>query len=397
MLARTLKGAFTAAEEPVGAGFEEHNRMVERLWRDFRENKHERVPVLWSMNDRMIVLHAKRNLRGFTYHQVYSDPEAMLQVQLEFERWRRLNVWADWEMGLPREWSVSVCFHNVYESAWLGAPLYFPPNSVPDVRPFLMSESDVRSFIARGTPDPFSGFMARVRRFYEYFLEKKESGFTYLDRPIGQVGAPIGTDGPFTVAYNITGGFVLKLLYRNRRLAEEFLWFLTEAIIERMKAWHRLLKVQFPHEGFGFADDAIQNLSPGVYREVVLPLHREIVRTFCAGRPSIHLCGSVMHLLRVLKEELNIAAIDTGFPIDLGKAREVLGDDVLIRGGVRVVTLEHGPLEKIEEEVRAVLSSGVVKGRRFIFGEANNVTPGTPEQHLNYTYELVRRHGRFEE
>ncbi|MEM1692236.1 MAG: hypothetical protein QXK45_06160, partial [Thermofilaceae archaeon] len=99
MLARTLKGAFTAAEEPVGAGFEEHNRMVERLWRDFRENKHERVPVLWSMNDRMIVLHAKRNLRGFTYHQVYSDPEAMLQVQLEFERWRRLNVWADWEMG----------------------------------------------------------------------------------------------------------------------------------------------------------------------------------------------------------------------------------------------------------------------------------------------------------
>ena len=383
-------------EGGAGVDYELHNEMVRKLWRDFSLNRHERVPVVWSMNDRMVVLHPGRNRWGFTYAEIYSNPEAMLRAQLEFERWRRLNVLADWEMGLPEEWSVSVNFHNVYESAWLGAPLYFAPNSVPDVKPFLTSESRVAEFVRRGPPDPFSGFMARVREFYEHFLERKESGFTYMGRPIGHVGAPIGTDGPFTVAYNVTGGLILRLLFRNRRLAEDFLWLVTEAIIERMKAWHRLLKVPFPREGFGFADDAIQNLSPQMYREVVLPLHREIVRTFCVGRPSIHLCGSVMHLLGVLKEELNIASIDTGFPIDLGKAREVLGEDVLIRGGVRVTTLELGPPESIEREVRAVLGSGVTRGKRFIFGEANNVTPATPEGHLNYTYRLVVELGRLD-
>lgn len=376
--------------------FELHNEEVSCLWEDFRINKHKRIPVTWGMNNRMIVLNEELNVKNYVYEKIFDDPETMLQVELEFECWRRHNVYADWEMGLPEEWSPSVHFQNVYESAWFGAPLYFPDKSVPDVFPFLRNEDDVRSFMKRGKPEPFSGFMARIKNFYEYFLKKKEEGYTYLGRPIGNISAPIGTDGPFTIATNITGGYVVKLLYLNRSLAEDFLWFITESIIERMKAWHRLLKVSFPYEGFGFADDSIQLLSPKAYREFVLPLHKKIVNTFCSGRPGIHLCGAVIHHLKTLKEELNISSIDTGFPIDLGKAREVLGEDVVIQGGVRVTTLKQGPLGKIEEEVRSVLGSGVTKGKRFVFRDANNVAPKTPIENLNFTYNLVKRIGLYE-
>ncbi|MEM4169904.1 MAG: uroporphyrinogen decarboxylase family protein, partial [Thermoproteota archaeon] len=333
----------------------------------------------------------------YAYETIFNDPETMLRVELEFEYWKRHNVYADWEMGLPKEWTIPVQFQNVYESAWFGAPISFSANSVPDIFPFLKNEDEVRAFMEKGMPEPFSGFMARVRSFYEYFLKRKEEGYTYFGRPIGNISAPIGTDGPFTIATNITGGYVVKLLYLNRGLAEEFLWFITESIIERMKAWHRLLKVSFPYEGFGFADDSIQLLSPKAYREFVLPLHKKIVNTFCSGRPGIHLCGAVIQHLKTLREELNISSIDTGFPFDLGKAREILGEDVIIQGGVKVTILEYGPLSKIEEEVRGILSSGVTRGKRFIFRDANNVAPNTPVEHLNFTYQLVKRSGLYEE
>ncbi|MEM2057082.1 MAG: GNAT family N-acetyltransferase [Thermoproteota archaeon] len=378
-------------------GFEQHNEMVLSLWKDFRVNKHKRIPVTWGMNDRMIVLNKELNVKNYAYETIFNDPETMLRVELEFEYWKRHNVYADWEMGLPKEWTIPVQFQNVYESAWFGAPIYFSANSVPDIFPFLKNEDEVRAFMEKGMPEPFSGFMARVRSFYEYFLKMKEEGYIYCGRPIGHVSAPIGTDGPFTIATNITGGYVVKLLYRNRGLAERLLWFMTEAIIERMKAWHRLLNVSFPYEGFGFADDSIQLLSPKAYREFVLPLHKKIVNTFCSGRPGIHLCGAVIQHLKILKEELNISSIDTGFPLDLGKARDILGEDVVIQGGVRVTTLKQGPLSKIEDEVKSILGSGVTKGKRFVFRDANNVAPNTPVEHLNFTYQLVKRIGQYEE
>lgn len=375
--------------------FEQHNDVARQIWDDFKSNKHHRIPVTWGMNDRMLILNKDLNLRNYSYEEIFINPDIMMQVELEFEHWRRHNVFADWEMGLPREWDLPVQFQNVYESAWFGARLYFSETSVPDIVPFLKSVDDVKDFVKKGKPEPFYGFMARVKNFYEYFIEKKEGGFTYLERPIGNVSAPIGTDGPFTIATNITGGYIVKLLYLNEGLAEEFLWFITDAIIERMKAWHKLLKVSFPYEGFGFADDSIQLLSPKAYAKFVLPLHKRIVKTFCVGRPSIHLCGAVMQHLKTLKEELNICSIDTGFPLDLGKAREILEGDVIIYGGVRVTTLRYGPINKIEEEVKGVLNSGVTRGKRFVFRDANNVAPNTPVEHLNHVYELIKRLGVY--
>ncbi|MEM2089427.1 MAG: uroporphyrinogen decarboxylase family protein, partial [Thermoproteota archaeon] len=70
---------------------------------------------------------------------------------------------------------------------------------------------------------------------------------------------------------------------------------------------------------------------------------------------------------------------------------------VVIQGGVRVTTLKQGPLSKIEDEVKSILGSGVTKGKRFVFRDANNVAPNTPIEHLNFTYQLVKRIGQYEE
>ncbi|MBS7625182.1 hypothetical protein KEJ29_06370 [Candidatus Bathyarchaeota archaeon] len=375
--------------------FEEHNADVKRLWKEFAEGRPHRIPVLWSMNYKMILLDPSLNVWGYSFMDVFEKPDVMLRVILEFEYWKRHNVWCDWEMGLPDKWDIAVSFQNVYESAWLGAPIFYSSANVPDIRPFLRSKEDMRKFMERGIPDPFSGFMSRVKRFYEYFLERREEGFTFKGVPIGSVGAPIGTDGPFTIAVNITGGEIIKVLCSDPSFAEEFLWFITNAIIERMKSWHKLLGRSFPYEDFSFADDSIQLLSPNLYRRFVLPLHKEIVKTFCSGRPGIHLCGAIEQHLKILKEELNIRYIDTGFPLNLERAREILGEDVIIRGNLNIMTLLEGPKERIGKETLMIINSQVTRGRRFIFGEGNNVAPRTPPEHLNYAYEIVKKCGEY--
>jgi uroporphyrinogen-III decarboxylase len=373
--------------------FEKHNAEVKNLWNDFQRRAHRRVPVSWSMSYKMLLLDPKLNRAGYSFESCFSNPDVMLKVQLEFDYWRRHNVWADWEMGLPEKWDVGVNFQNIYESAWLGGEIFYAKNQVPDIRPFLRKPEEMEVFMRRGIPDPMSGFMDKVKRFYDHFIEARDRGFTYAGRPLGEIALPIGTDGPFTIAMNITGGSILKYLHSNPSFFERFLQHVNSALIERMKAWHKLKGVSFPYEGFGFADDSIQLLSPKAYERFVLPLHKEIIKTFCIGRPDIHLCGNINHLLEALKIGLDIKSLDSGYPLDLKMARAILGDDVVIRGNLHVMTLLYGPMEKIRSETLNILHSGVLKGKMFIFGEGNNVAPLTPVENLNYAYGVVREHG----
>jgi uroporphyrinogen-III decarboxylase len=71
----------------------------------------------------------------------------------------------------------------------------------------------------------------------------------------------------------------------------------------------------------------------------------------------------------------------------------VLGEDVVIRGNLHIMTLLEGPKEKLREETLKILNSGVLKGKKFIFGDGNNVAPFTPVENMNYAYKVVREHG----
>jgi uroporphyrinogen-III decarboxylase len=79
----------------------------------------------------------------------------------------------------------------------------------------------------------------------------------------------------------------------------------------------------------------------------------------------------------------------------LEKAREILGEDVTIRGNLHIATLYEGPKEKIEKETLRIIGSSVTRGRKFIFGEGNNVAPNTPSENLNYAYQVAKRHGKY--
>jgi len=80
----------------------------------------------------------------------------------------------------------------------------------------------------------------------------------------------------------------------------------------------------------------------------------------------------------------------TGFPVDFSWPRQVLGEEVLIYGGVHVGILKDGPPERIRDEVERILRSGGLRGGRFILREANNLAPRTPFEHVELFYRVSK-------
>lgn len=380
--------------------FEEHNEEVRKVWETYRARRPIRVPIIFGINPRFTMWLSEANPRSIDFKEYFHDPQIMLERQIEHSYWVRHRIPQDAEMGLPKDgWHVYVDFQNTYEAAWFGCELRFYPDQVPDTKPMLCDDKKKMLF-DRGIPDPFTdGLMHRNWDFYEHFKRRQEEGWTMFGKPIASViPCGLGTDGPMTVCCNLRGttDFLLDLM-EDTEYAVELLEFVTDAIISRIKAYRQYLGMPERSNPFGFADDSIELLSTEIYRDLIYPFHKRLVEELAEPDASIgiHLCGDVQRHLVFLRDHLRIRSIDTGFPIDLGRARKELGPDVELLGGPSVPLLYHGSPEHVRCEVIRILRSGVMEGGRFILREGNNLAPGTPLENLWTMYEAAKEFGRY--
>lgn len=380
--------------------FERHNEEAQGVWEAYRAGKPVRVPVIFGINPRFTMWMPEANPRGIIFEQYFSDPQVMLERQIEHFFWVQHHVPQDAEMGLPKNgWPVYVDFQNVYEAAWLGCELRFYFDQVPDTVPMLHDDNK-RMHFDRGIPDPFtSGLMQRNWEFYDHFKRKQAEGWTMFGKPIASVTpCALGTDGPMTICCNLRGAteFLIDLT-EDTEYALQLLDFVTNSIITRLKAYRHHLCLPEKSNPWNFADDSIELISTKMYHELILPFHKRLVTELAEPRApiNIHLCGDVQRHLVFLRDNLNIRSFDTGFPIDLGKARKDLGPDVELLGGPAVPLLRFGTPEEVRAEVIRILQSGVMDGGKFTLREGNNLAPGTPLENLWTMYETAREHGSY--
>ena len=379
--------------------------MVRKLWEAYRRGDPWRVPVIFNYGIRCRLLDPKLNAEKYTFQQYFEDPNVMLDAQLRHMYFKAFNLWRDEPMGYPEEgWSVFIDFQNTFEAPWFGCALRYFEEQVPDSVEILKSSKSL--LYDMDISDPLSiPIMQRAIEFYEYFHEKCPT-MEYMGRPVlpprGLPGA--GTDGPFTVAFKLRGATELCLdIYEDPQYVHDLLSFITETTIKRIQAVRQYLverghasSEEFAVPGWGFADDAVEMLSPAIYREFVLPYHRRLVEAFAGGGPvSMHLCGDASHMYPVLAEELGANSFDTGFPVDHGALRRQLGPDIEILGGPSIMLLKNGHTEAVAQETKRILQSGVTEGKKFILREGNNVAPGTSLSHLQVMYEAAKEYGRY--
>ncbi|HEY9188589.1 MAG TPA: uroporphyrinogen decarboxylase family protein [Ignavibacteria bacterium] len=377
--------------------FKSHNLEVKEMWECFNSGNPYRIPIIFGINPRIILLNPELNKKKLTFKEYFTQPEIAFNIQLEFQYYVRHNIIQDVELGIPEEgWDLFIDLQNVYEAVWLGAPIEYYDDQVPDTKPILTDDKKYKLF-DKGLPDPFSGILESHLKTWEYFLEKKKS-YTFMGKPIKSVVSWIEfTDGPFTLASNLRGATeILTDLYEDPDYVHQLMDFLSDSIIYRLRAWWKVLGKPPLAPMFKLADDSIQNISTDMYKEFVLPYHKKIFNELAGKGPHfIHLCGNALRHFVTIQKELNVNVFDTGFPIDFKLMRELLGKDALIYGGPNIQLLVNGKSEDVYKETERILTSGILEGGKFILREGNNLAPQTPMENIEAMYKAGRDFGRI--
>lgn len=378
--------------------FDRHNTEVREVWEAFNSGKPIRPPVILGINPRIWLLNPELNTDGITFERYSEDPDVMAEVQMRSQHYVRHHMLQDAEMGPPKNgWAIYPDFQNYYEALWFGAKVEYRAGQVPDAAPFL-NDDNKRAIFDRGLPDPCAGpLVGKMWRFYEHMLKHKDT-YSFDGVPVAHVNPSCtGTDGPFTVAACIRGATqICTDIYEDPDYVRELLNFITEATINRILTFRRMLGQEPKPQAFAFADDSIELVSTAVYAEFVLPCHERLIRALAGDGPHwIHLCGDVQRHMPLIKSELNVMTWDAGFPMDYAAARRDLGLDFRIHTGPRVSTLLHGSPADVEMETRQILDSGIAEGGQFILREANNLCPCTPAENVAAMYYAARKYGMF--
>lgn len=385
---------------PPSDTFATHNAEQKAVWQAFRAGKPVRVPMVMASNVRIILQDPALNPGKVTFEEYTFDPDLMLAVEVLHGIHVRHHIQADHEMGLPTDaWYPWVDFQNMYEAAWLGASIVFPPDNCPYAE-ILLKDDNRNEIFDRGIPDPFCdhGWMQRNWDYFDHFRRLRDKGVEVLGLPIKNPRpSGLGTDGPFTLAAELRGGEICVDMLTDPDYFHKLMRFLTEATITRMKAFRKRMDMPEKMDDFGYADDSVAMLGVEQYRQFVMPYHKRLIEAFWTGkgRLSIHLCGDVQRHLPVLHRELGVRSFDTGYPIDLHEVRQATSPDTILQGGPTVQLLQNGPIPRIREVVRNLLTGPAGREGLFVLREANNLAPCTPPEHIAAMYEACKEWGRY--
>ncbi len=131
----------------------------------------------------------------------------------------------------------------------------------------------------------------------------------------------------------------------------------------------------------GVGDAVVSQLGPDVYQRLVLPRQQ---RLFAAIRAAgalvrLHICGDIKHLLPGIAAA-GIDILDCDWPVNLVRAREILGTGVTIAGNLNPVDdVQRSTPERIRRQFREIYQQ---IGNPFLVGAGCEIPRGTPPDNL---------------
>jgi hypothetical protein len=252
-------------------------------------------------------------------------------------------------------------------------------------RPFVADSTDVARM---AIPD---------RRFYA------DTGYGALlhemqGRAAGQI-ALIGDCDAATLAFcaGLRGvEQVLMDFYENPRLLHALMEKGAERSIERGKfnidAGLRVLRL---NDSMG----TISLISPRHWREFIFPHMKTVVDELHHYCPDVriycHICGNVLPVMELLVQ----MGLDCIAPLDpLGgftvrQARQAVGDQVVLMGGINTVSFFQADVAHVAAEAQRCIEEGQVAGGRFILGSGCAAPRATPLANLRVAAAVA--HGEY--
>jgi uroporphyrinogen decarboxylase len=204
----------------------------------------------------------------------------------------------------------------------------------------------------------------------------------------------IGFSGaPFTLAsYIIEGGhsknYILtkRLMYQDRPTWDALMKKISEVLIRTLNA-----QIRSGVQALQFFDSWVGCLSPGDYREYVLPYSQEVIKGIEKKVPLIHFATSSSTLLDLMNQAGG-DVIGVDWRENIGEAWARLRYNVAIQGNLDPVILLTS-VDLIEKEVKRILNN--VDGRPgHIFNLGHGILPNTPVENVAALIDIVHEFSR---
>ena len=151
-------------------------------------------------------------------------------------------------------------------------------------------------------------------------------------------------------------------------------------------------QIQAGADTIGMSDAAASMMGPRHYARFLFPRQQRVFAEIKRRHPEIltrqHICGQTGLILDKMKE-LAVDIYELDFPVDLAKAKPILGRRVISGNVSTVTTLLRGTPEDVYEAAGQCHS---VCGRQFIVGSGCEVSPLTPLENVRALVSYAQDH-----
>lgn len=143
-------------------------------------------------------------------------------------------------------------------------------------------------------------------------------------------------------------------------------------------------------------DSSTQNYSPAMFEKYIASEIKQWCDIFrAAGNKKYvqHACGHTRHIIKMMKES-GVAAIEslsarpTG-DLEIKEARELMGPEVGLIGGIEPIHFLDLPIEELEIYVAQIIEEA--SGGPFIMANSDSCPPGVTVEKFKLVGEVVRR------
>lgn len=259
------------------------------------------------------------------------------------------------------------------ETQGFGAEIVYVKDGVPKCPHPPLAESKDLSSLTR--PNPLRS---------ERMADRVKAVQAFKDRFDGQYSILGWIEGPAAEATDLRGmsHFFVDLI-EDKPFAEELMDVCVEVGIEFAKT-----QIEAGAETIGIGDAAASQVSPRVYRKLILPRQKRLIQAVkdLGAFVRLHICGNIAHLLPGIAE-LNIDILDVDHMVDMTVVRRAVGEEVTLAGNIDPVS---GVLNGTPDSIReTLLKTYKAVGAPYMVTAGCEIPSGTPPENLKALCEPI--------
>lgn len=321
----------------------------QQLYKDLLSGKKEKDRVFF----RPILMHFAARFNNTTYGKFASDYKVLVESNI------RAMEYFDTDM-------VSLISDPYRETSAFGAPIEYIDEGVPRcLEKIVNTMDDVKNL---PSPDVYK---------CERTLDRIK-GAEYFQKLLkGSVPVSGWIEGPLAEACDLTG--VSEMLL-NLMIDPDFSNTLMDKCLLTAKDFAKA-QTEAGCDLIGIGDAICSQIDKDSYNLYVKDRHRDLIAFIheCGASVKLHICGNVTHLLESLKD-LNADIVDLDWQVDIGHAREILGNEVVLGGNINPVLVQDRSGEEVYALSRRLVDN--FKDQKYLLAAGCEITVLTPHKNL---------------